>query len=75
MQHYLREGSKPVAVVLDYTKAFDLAKYDILLGRLLERGMPTIVVRVVAFSYTEQVAWVRWGRSCCSSTFSITNGT
>ena len=75
LQHYLRQGSKPVAVVLDCTKAFDLAKFDIMFGRLLERGMPAIVVRVVAFSYTEQVAWVRWGRSCCSGTFSISNGT
>ena len=75
LHHYLREGSKPVAVVLDCTKAFDLAKFDILFGRLLERGMPAIVVRVVAFSYSEQLAWVRWGRSCCSRTFRITNGT
>ena len=44
-------------------------------GWLLGRGMPSIVVRVIAFSYTEQVAWVRWGRSCCSSTFRISNGT
>ena len=75
LQHYLRQGSKPVAVVLDCTKAFDLARFDILFGRLLERGMPAIVVRVLAFSYAEQVAWVRWGRSCCSNTFSISNGT
>ena len=51
LHHYLREGSKPVVVVLDCTKAFDL-----LFGRLLERGTATIVVRVVAFSYKEQVA-------------------
>ena len=75
LQHYLRQGSKPVAVVLDCTKAFDLAKYDILFGRLLERGMPAVVVRVLAFSYQEQVAWVRWGRTCCSGTFGIANGT
>jgi hypothetical protein len=61
--------------VLDCTKAFDLAQYDILFGRLLERGVPAIMVRVLAFSYTEQVAWVRWGRTCCSSTFGIANGT
>ena len=75
LQQYLRQGSKPVAVVLDCTKAFDLAKYDILFGRLLERGMPAIVVRVLAHSYQEQVAWVRWGRACCSDTFGIANGT
>jgi hypothetical protein len=75
LRHYLHHGSKPVAVVLDCTKAFDLARYDILFGRLLERGMPAIVVRVLAHSYVEQVAWVRWGRSTCSDTFRIRNGT
>ena len=75
LQHYLRQGSKPVAVVLDCTKAFDLAKYSILFRRLLERGMPAIVTRVLAHSYQEQVAWVRWGRACCSGRFRIANGT
>ena len=75
LQHYLRQGSKPVAVVLDCTKAFDLAKFNILFGRLLERGMPAIVIRVLAYSYQEQVAWVRWGRACCSGTFGLSNGT
>jgi hypothetical protein len=75
LQHYLRQGSKPVAVVLDCSKAFDLAKFDILFGRLLGRGMPAVVVRVLAYSYQEQVAWVRWGRTCCSKTFTIGNGT
>ena len=51
LQHYLRQGSKPVAVVLDCTKAFDLAKFSILFRRLLDRGMPAVVVRVLAHSY------------------------
>ena len=37
--------------------------------------MPAIVVRVLAFSYQEQLAWVRWGRSCTSNIFNISNGT
>ena len=73
LQHYLWQGSKPVAVVLDCTKAFDLARFDILFRWLLERGMPAIMVTVLAFSYAEQKGWVRWGR--CSITFSISNGT
>ena len=75
LQHYLRQGSKPVAVVLDYTKAFDLAKFSILFKMLLARGMPAVVVRVLAHSYLEQEAWVRWGRTSCSSTFEIADGT
>ena len=76
LQHYLRGGSKPVAVVLDCSKAFDLAKFDILFDRLLsDRKMPAIVVRVLAYSYQEQLAWVRCGRGCTSTTFKISNGT
>ena len=45
LQHYLRKGSKPIAVILDCSKAFDMAKFSILFGRLLER-IPALVVRV-----------------------------
>ena len=75
LQTYLRQGSRPVAVVLDCTKAFDLARFDILFGRLLDRSVPAIVVRVLAYSYSEQLAWVRWGRACTSGSFGIKNGT
>ena len=75
LQTFLRQGSRPVAVVLDCTKAFDLARFDILFGRLLDRSVPAIVVRALAFSYSEQLAWVRWGRVCTSGSFDIKNGT
>ena len=73
--HYLRGGSKPIAVVLDCSKAFDLAKFDILFNELLDKGVPAIVVRVLIFTYKEQLAWVRWGRKSTSNTFRIRNGT
>ena len=74
LQHYLRQGSKPIAVVLDCTKAFDKAKFSILFGRLLEK-IPAVVVRILSYSYREQLAWIRWGRGCTSGTFEIKNGT
>ena len=74
LQHYLRQGSKPVMIVLDCTKAFDLARFDLLFNRLLER-LPAVVVRVLMYSYTEQLAWARWGKSSTSETFGIKNGT
>ena len=48
-----------MSVVLGCTKAFDLAKYNLLFKRLLDRGMPAVVVRVIANTYLEQEAWVR----------------
>ena len=75
LQHFLKKGSKPIAVVLDCSKAFDKAKFSILFNSLLEKGLPAIVVRVLCFSYQEQVAWTRWGRRTTSSNFRIRNGT
>ena len=54
--HYMWQGSRPVAVALDCTKAFDLASFDILFGRLLDCAVPVIGVQVLAFSYKEQLA-------------------
>ena len=34
-----------------------------------------IVVRLLSFSYSEQLAWVCWGRVCTSTSFNIKNGT
>ena len=74
LSHYVREGSKPIAVILDCTKAFDLARLHILFKRLQER-LPGIVVRVLIFSYREQKAWVRWGREGTGSVLNVSNGT
>ena len=61
-----------MAVVLDCTAAFDWARFNILFGRLLDRSVPTIVVRVLSYSYKEQLDCVSWGRGCI---FGIKNGT
>ena len=64
-----------MAVVLDCTKVFNLAKFNIMFEWLLNGGMPAVVVRVLAYSYVEQEAWVQWGRSSCSGTYGIANET
>ena len=74
MGHYLREGSNPLVVVLDCSKAFDLCKFDKLFSSVLEKGKPPIVVRVTIYIYEEQYAWITWG-DAKSEIFSIINGT
>ena len=71
---YLRSGTHPILTLLDCSKAFDTCQFSSLFRRLLERGMPAIVVRVIVFVYEEQYAWVKWGSSR-SSLFKIVNGT
>ena len=52
-----------------------MAKYNILFESLLKKKVPAVVVRVLCFSYEEQHAWVRWGRTTVSDEFTIKNGT
>ena len=70
----LRSGTNPIVTVLDCTKAFDLCKFSLLFKRILDSGMPPIVVRCLMMMYQEQHGWVRWGQAR-SDKFTITNGT
>ena len=72
--HYLREGSHPLVVVLDCSKAFDLCKFDKLFSLLLQKGLPPVIIRAFMYMYEEQYAWVRWG-AARSVRFPIVNGT
>ena len=74
VQHYLRNGSHPIVAVLDCSKAFDTCKFGTLFAKLLEKGVPAIVVRAMMTAYEEQYAWVSWG-SAKSELFPILNGT
>ena len=72
--YFLRKGTPCIVTLLDCTKAFDKCKFDILFGKLVERNVPVVVVRVLLFVYEEQQAWVKWGKAR-SRTFRIVNGT
>ena len=72
--HYLRNGSNPIITVLDCSKAFDTCRFSTLFAKLVETGMPAVIVRVFMFMYQQQYAWVKWGQAV-SSRFRISNGT
>ena len=74
VQHYLRNGSHPIVAVLDCSKAFDTCKFGTLFAKLLEKGVPAIVVRAMMTIYEKQYAWVSWG-DAKSDMFPILNGT
>ena len=74
VQHLLRQGTNPIVTVLDCTKAFDLCKFSILFGRVLDKGVPPIVVRCLMAMYQDQHGWVKWGQAK-SEKFTIKNGT
>ena len=68
------ETPPPIITLLDCMKAFDTCQFSTLFQRLLDRGMPAIIVRVIIRVYEYQYAWVKWGNTR-SSMFTIVNGT
>ena len=76
VQHYLRNGTHPLVTVLDCSKAFDTcrSRFSTLFSKLIDKGVPAIVVRIMMVVYEDQYAWVSWGNAK-SEIFPILNGT
>ena len=72
--YYMRRGTAVTACLLDCSKAFDKCKFDILFTKMIQRGIPAVVVRVLIFVYEEQTCWVKLGNKK-STVFGVTNGT
>ena len=73
MSHYIQHGSSVYGCFLDASKAFDLVEHTILFHKLLDRGLPLLVVRFLLSWYSSQKCHVQWG-SCLSASFGISNG-
>jgi hypothetical protein len=72
--YFMRRGTAVSACLLDCSKAFDKCRFDVLFSKLIKKGLPAIVVRVLIFMYEEQTCWVKLGGNK-SRTFKVTNGT
>ena len=73
ISYFLRNGSDVYTCLMDMSKAFDTVQHSHLFRKLLEQGMPAIVVRYVLVSYKHQKANVRWN-GVESRYFDIGNG-
>ena len=72
--YFMRRGTAVTACLLDCSKAFDKCLFDKLFEKLIAKGLPSVVVRVLIFVYEQQQGWVKLGGKN-SSPFRITNGT
>jgi len=73
IEFYQRHGSNVYACVMDMTKAFDNVKHSTLFYKLEKKGIPPILIRLLAVMYEKQQANVRWNNKF-SNSFSINNG-
>ena len=72
--YFMRRGTSVTACLLDCSKAIDKCRFDKPFDKLIAKGLPAVVVRVLVFVYEEQERWVKLGGKK-SSSFRLTNGT
>ena len=58
---------------LDASKAFDRVKHSVLFSKLVRRGVPGYIGRLLCYWYDRQAMCVRWGNSL-SDPFHVNNG-
>ena len=72
MLKYCSLNSNVYSCFLD-ASTFDRVNHYVLFDKLLKRGVPLYVVRILIFWYTSQTMYVRWN-NVISSGFGVSNG-
>ena len=73
VDHYVGQQSSVYLCFLDASKAFDRVTHYTLFNKLIKRGVPGYLVRILIYWYTKQGMSVRWG-SAMSNSFNVSNG-
>ena len=73
ISYFARNGSDVFTCLMDMSKAFDTVKHSVLFRKLLEQGLPFIIIRFILISYRRQKANVKWNKEL-SEFFNIENG-
>ena len=73
VQYYVSLGSPIYLCFMDASKAFDKVNHWHLLDKLLNRGIPLCLVRLLMFWFSNQDYIVKWN-NLHSNSFKVTNG-
>ena len=73
ISYFSRNGSDIFSCLMDMSKAFDTVQHSVLFEKLLEQGLPCIIVRYLLRTYGLQQVNIKWGNEI-SDFFKIRNG-
>ncbi len=73
ISYYNNKGSDAYCCLLDCSKAFDQIKHDKLLEKLVAKGVPSVIIRVLIFMYINGKGRVKWNKEV-SEYFNVSNG-
>ena len=73
VSYYNNNGSDVYGCLLDCSKAFDKIRYDVLCDKLIAKGLPLSIVRIIMYMYLNGNAQVRWDGHT-SNAFPVNNG-
>ena len=73
IDYYKAEGTTVYVTFLVASKAFDRIDNWLLFNKMIKKGVPLFIIKLLVFLYSRQRMFVRWGNTC-STSFCITNG-
>ena len=73
IDYYKTRGTTVYVTFLDASKAFDRVDHWLLFDKVIKKGVPLFIIKLLVFCYSRQRVFVRWGDTC-STSFCVTNG-
>ena len=73
IHYYLNSNSTVYSCFLDISKAFDSVNHKLLIEKLIDSGVPVMIVNIIKFWYSNQIVKVRY-ENACSKEWKLCNG-
>ena len=68
---FIRKGTTVYVTFLDPSKAFDRIDHWLLFNKMIKKGVPLFIIKLLVFWYSRQRMFVRWSNTC-STSFCVT---
>ena len=67
IDYYKTRGTTLYVTFLDASKAFDRIDHWLLFDKMIKKGVPLFIIKLLVFWYSRQRMFVRWGDTCSAS--------